>query len=137
MAEEAKTKPQPSNSSVAELLEKAIESADRLLEMGSVSPCLKETLLALKDKKVQEHFIRHVSDSESFRTAYCLGGASIPEQSRIIFEFNCVMPKVCLVAPRFMVTLNVITGKVEQVDDPAPPVVPIGEQAPGLMYRLY
>lgn len=137
MGEEAKIKAQSPSPSVAESLTKAIQNAEELLVRGSVDPCLSNVVTALKDKQVQEHFIKHISDSEVFRTAYCLNGISIPEQSRIIFEFSCVMPKICLVSPRFSVNLNVITGKVEQIEDPVPPVIPVGEQAPGLMYRLY
>ena len=136
MAEEQKPRTKSPNISVIEILNKAVSDAEQLIIDGFADPCLGHVVTALKDEKVQEHFVKHVSDSEIFRTAYCLGGISIPEQSRIIFEFGCVMPKICLLPQRFLVTINVITGKVEDIEDPAPPVVPVGEQAPGLMYRL-
>jgi len=116
-------------------LNNAIKEQEQLADSGR-EPCVAHILLALKNQDVQKHFVEHIQSNEAFRIAYCIGGFGVSEESRIIFEFLCVPPKICLWAPRFLVLLNVFTGKVMGIIDPAPKLIPVSEQAPGIMFRL-
>ncbi|BBB96559.1 hypothetical protein BE61_19900 [Bradyrhizobium elkanii USDA 61] len=97
--------------------------------------CTARLLAALANQSVQEHFIKHILNGEGFSRGYCLG-SFIPEEDRIVFEFICMPPKICLFPMKFLVRMNIITQAVIEVIDPAPTWVPVHEQLPGAMFRL-
>jgi hypothetical protein len=120
---------------VSENLRRAVEHAKEQVTVFGTDQCTGRILAALTDENVQNHFIKHVLSNEAFSRAYCLGNF-IPEEDRIIFEFICVPPKICLFPTKFLVRMNIITEKVIEVIDPAPSLVPVSEQLPGAMFRL-
>lgn len=91
--------------------------SDHLARHGS-SPCDRYFLIALSDAKVEEHFLQHVGNGELFVGVVCLGGITIPEQVRVLFQFHCLPPKFCFLPPAFLVTLNIIQGSVVDIVDP-------------------
>jgi hypothetical protein len=74
-------------------------------------------LIALKDNKVQKHFLDHINKNEIFIEQKCVPASSGPlDELRIIFEFRC-MPCICFIPPTFMVILNTSTSKVLEIND--------------------
>lgn len=114
---------------------RAVQDLEARLAATGGDPCLNAVYLALQDASVQAAFVKHAGDQEVFRNALCLG-SFIPEEERIVFEFLCLPPKICLFPQRFLVRLNVVAGTVAEVVDPAPDLVPVNEQQPDTMYRL-
>ena len=82
------------------------------------TPCTRYIIQAFRDDSVREHFLKHIFDDEMFIGARCLDEPGIPEEARILFGFQCVSPKICLLQPRFLVRLNVISGEVVDIQDP-------------------
>jgi hypothetical protein len=121
--------------SAAENFRWAVEQAKQQVAASGGDQCTGRILASLIDDNVQKHFIKHVLGNEAFSRAYCLG-SFIPEEDRIIFEFICTPPKICLFPMRFLVRMNIITEKVIEVIDPAPVLLPVSEQLPGVMFRL-
>ena len=136
MAEQRATTDDKKADALKKSLSECIAQGEAALSERPDDPCLACVLIALKDTDVQDHFVKHLLNNEAFTRAYCLGGVSIPEVQRVVFEFTCVLPKICLFPMRFMVTVNVITGKVEEIADPAPTFVPVSEQMPGVAFQL-
>jgi hypothetical protein len=116
-------------------LRNAVERVREQSVATGMDPCSARILAALADENVQTHFVNHVLSNEAFSRAYCLGNF-IPEEDRLIFEFICLPPKICLFPFKFLVRLNVMTETVIEVIDPAPALIPVSEQLPGAMFRL-
>ena len=113
----------------------AIERAREQSIATGMDPCTARIIASLADENVQQHFVKHILANEAFSRAFCLG-SFIPEEDRLIFEFICLPPKICLFPVKFLVRINVITEKVIEVIDPAPALLPVSEQLPGAMFRL-
>lgn len=120
---------------ISENLRGAVAYATERMSAFGFDPCSGRLLSALADERVQAHFVKHIFANEAFSRAYCLG-SYILEEDRLIFEFNCLPPKICLLPFRFLVRFNIIADKVVEVIDPAPALVPVSEQLPGAMFRL-
>uniref|UniRef100_Q07VJ8 Uncharacterized protein n=1 Tax=Rhodopseudomonas palustris (strain BisA53) TaxID=316055 RepID=Q07VJ8_RHOP5 len=120
---------------ILENLRRAVEHAREQTVATGTDPCSSRLFAALADDRVQHHFVKHILSNEAFSRAYCLGNF-IPEEDRLIFEFVCLPPKICLFPFKFLVRINVITEKVIDVIDPAPALLPVSEQVPGAMFRL-
>lgn len=137
--DENRTFPNPpeveASSQIANNLRGAIEFARERMVVTGFDPCSGRILAALADPQVQDHVVKHMLAGEAFSRAYCLG-SFIPEEDRLIFEFVCLPPKICLFPIRFLVRFNIITDKVVEVIDPAPALIPVSEQLPGAMFRL-
>jgi hypothetical protein len=116
-------------------LRQATERAREQAVATGLDPCNARILAALADDNVQQHFVKHILANEAFSRAYCLG-SFIPEEDRLIFEFICLPPRICLFPFKFLVRINVMTETVIEVIDPAPALLPVSEQLPGAMFRL-
>ncbi|MDX1421903.1 MAG: hypothetical protein R3322_02120 [Kiloniellales bacterium] len=121
--------------SALEDLREAVEQLKDHVSSSGGDACFGRVIAALSDEDVQKHFVQHVLDHEAFSRAFCLG-SFIPEEDRIVFEFTCVPPKICLLPMRFLVRINLITEQVVEIIDPSPVLVPVSEQLPGAMFRL-
>ena len=108
----------------------AVDAYEEALGKHGGSPCDRYVLMAVHDTRVQEAISRHIADNEMFMGAHCPAGPGIPEQARVVFEFRCLPPRICLMPSLFMAILNAFTGRVLQVVDP---YVPVGEQAPAAL----
>jgi hypothetical protein len=133
---QTKHKASDQESELLSSLERALAYAEQQLA-AAPNQCWLYVIGALKEPQVQSHFIDHILDSEVFRSAYWLNGESVPEEARLIFEFNCTEQKIALIAPRFLVHFNTVTGRVSQIEDPAPMRIPVGAPLPGFQYCLY
>jgi len=103
----------------------ALENARKDLEKNVLAPrgdsCLRYVIKVLEDKKVQEHFIRHLKD-EYFQGFSC--HPFVIEDVVVVFTFVCKPPRICFVAPAFAVIYNLGTKTVTRIIDPyihAPP----------------
>ena len=129
-------KPTAQEAELLSALGKALTDAQERL-VATPNPSWQYVIEALKDPQVQSHFIDHILDSEVFRNAYCLNGATNPEEARIVFEFSCTERKIALIAPRFLVHFNVAKRRALHIEDPAPALIPVGTSMPGMQYCLY
>jgi hypothetical protein len=127
-------KTQEEGAIIAELKKAVDELKERLGFMGG-DECVGRVLTALLNEEVQRHFGSRVLKGEIFFNAVCLGNF-VPEEDRILFEFRCTPPRICLVPKRFLVRLNIVDSRVIEVIDPAPALVPVSEQLPGAMFRF-
>jgi hypothetical protein len=93
------------------------EYEDALSKYGG-SPCDRYILMAVHDQEVQRTLARHAMSGELFIGAYCLSGPGIPEEVRIVFEFRCPPPRICLLPKLVLVILNAFTGRVLRIVDP-------------------
>ncbi len=96
----------------------AVDQFENALKLGGGNTCDRYILSAARDERVQESFLRRISEGDYFAGAYCPAGPAIPEEARVIFEFRCLPPKICLLPNLFLVILNVFTGRVLRVIDP-------------------
>jgi hypothetical protein len=96
----------------------AIEEYEDAVTKYGGSPCDRYIFMAMHDKKVQLAFVRHIANSELFIGAYCLSGPGIPEEARVVFDFRCLPPRICLLPNLFLVVLNAFTGRVLRLVDP-------------------
>ena len=76
----------------------------------------KNTIMVLKDQRVQETFVKHISWEEDFGGLSChrFGKDSI----RIIFWFQCKAPRICSISPGFAVQYDPMTSTIIQIMDP-------------------
>jgi hypothetical protein len=78
--------------------------------------CLKSAIEVLRDKRVQEAFVKHIGNEEDFRDLTChpFGRDGV----EIVFRFQCRAPRICIIAPAFAVQYDIMTHTVGQVIDP-------------------
>lgn len=112
---------------VASGLAAAVEAYEEALSKHGGSPCDRYILMAVHDSRVQQAIAKHIASGEFFIGAYCPTGPGIPEEARVVFEFRCLPPKICLLPNLFLVVLNAFTGRVLRLIDP---YFPGAEQSP-------
>lgn len=115
------------DSDAARAVSAAVDAYEEALGKHGGSACDRYVLMAVHDSRVQQAIARHIADNEMFMGAHCPSGPGIPEQARVVFEFRCLPPRICLMPSLFMAILNAFTGRVLQVIDP---YVAGSEQAP-------
>ena len=75
--------------------------------------CAKNTAVILKDQRVLETYVKHISWEEDF------GGLSChrfdKESIEIVFWFQCRAPRICIISPAFAVPVR-STGKHNHSD---------------------
>jgi hypothetical protein len=106
------------DSDAARAVSAAVDAYEEALGKHGGSPCDRYILMAVHDPRVQQAIARHIADNEMFMGAHCPAGPGIPEQARVVFEFRCLPPRICLMPSLFMAVLNAYTGRVLQVIDP-------------------
>jgi hypothetical protein len=97
-------------------LEYATKGVEKYVKETGKDFCLKYAFEALKDKRVKDAFIKHVTDNEDFHDLTChpFGIDGI----EIVFRFQCRAPKICIIAPAFAVQYDIMTKTVGQIIDP-------------------
>ena len=106
------------DSDTAHAVSAAVDAYEEALGKHGGSACDRYVLMAVHDPRVQQAIARHIADNEMFMGAHCPSGPGIPEQARVVFEFRCLPPRICLMPGLFMAVLNAFTGRVLQVIDP-------------------
>ena len=107
---------QNKSSNLQNSLNEALSNYTEYLAIQGSTPCQRYTLIALKDKQVQEHFIDHINKNESFERTRCISPYS-PE-AKIVFIFKCMPPRICIIPPAFLVKLDIENSKVTEIIDP-------------------
>jgi plastocyanin len=86
---------------------------------GSMNECLNATYIAARDAQVQVVLIRKLLNSDYvFKGVRCLDDPGIPEQERVLFDFDCKPGIFCLVDPNVLVIVDIIDGRVIDIIDP-------------------
>jgi hypothetical protein len=97
-------------------LENARQDLEKYVREYGKDFCSRYAVEVLKDKRVQEAFIKHLSNDEDFRDLTChpfgIDGVEI------VFRFQCRPPKICIIAPAFAVQYDPMTHSVGKVIDP-------------------
>ena len=107
---------QNKSSELQSYLNEALSNYTEYLATKPSTPCERYTLIALKDKQVQEHFLSHINNNESFERTKCL--SSYSQEAKIVFIFKCMPPRICFIPPAFLVKLDIEDSKVTEIIDP-------------------
>lgn len=78
--------------------------------------CTNYVVKILKDKRVQEAFVKHIRSEEDFVGPSCHGFGR--DSIEIVFRFQCRAPRICIIAPAFAVQYDPMTGTIIQIIDP-------------------
>jgi hypothetical protein len=98
-----------------------LSQIDQLIQVSARSqdPFLAALVIALSCEKVRRLFLdKYHTPIYNFNGVKCLTTVSIPEQKRVLFQFDCKPGVLCLLNPSFMVIVDMISGGVISVIDP-------------------
>jgi hypothetical protein len=115
-----------------------LEAVSRLRQRADVVGndfCSERVLAALESPEVRQRFLGMLSSGATFENAFCLGGFT-PYEDRVVFQFRRAPPTIDLLPQRFLVRLDLETGAVADILDPAPNLIPLSEQFPTALFRL-
>lgn len=107
---------QNKSSELQSYLNEALSNYTEYLATQGSTPCQRYTLIALKDKQVQEHFLDHIKHNELFEGTKCLYYNY--NESKIVFIFKCIPSRICFIPPAFLVKLDIEHSKVIEIIDP-------------------
>jgi len=81
--------------------------------------CITSIYIAARDAEVQKVITRKlVNPNYVFKGVRCLDKPGIPEQARVLFDFDCTPGIFCLLDPDVLVIVNLTTGHVVDIIDP-------------------
>ncbi|WP_248447009.1 hypothetical protein [Sinorhizobium meliloti] len=96
----------------------AIQEYEEVLSRHGGSSCDRFILMALRNQNVVQSITEHIAGGKFFVGVYCPSIPGIPEEARVVFEFQCLPPKICILPNLFLVVLNAFTGRVLRIIDP-------------------
>jgi|GEM_PF-3359770 len=86
---------------------------------GSIDPCRHAIYAAARDSQVASVLLRKLTNKEYvFKGVRCHDAPGIPEQRRVLFDFDCQPGTFCLIDPNVLVIVDVVQGKVVDIIDP-------------------
>jgi hypothetical protein len=94
-----------------EELKKGIATLEKNINTFAPDSCHRFVFEVLKDLKVIATFIEALRENY-FEKASCKGEH---DQMKVTFDFNCRPPKICFIHPYFVVTYDLSTKKVVDI----------------------
>lgn len=78
--------------------------------------CAIAQLTALKNSAVRKLFLRRLQSGNDYVGSNCLSGIGIPEQRKVVFDFDPPPGKITTVRPSFLVVVNFIRRTVLEIE---------------------
>jgi hypothetical protein len=100
-----------SNENIHQELKNGIENLKKNIDTFAPDSCQRHVFEVLKDMEVQATFIEALRENY-FEKPNCKGGH---DQMKVTFHFNCKPPRICFIDPFFVVTYDLSTKKVVDI----------------------
>ena len=109
---------------------------ERLRSIEEKNPCRQYAIAALTDPKVRDLLEKRIENPcFQYVDICCLQTIGIPEQARVLFNFDCAPHCVCLVDPQFLVIVDktdlTVVDIIDPYDGPTQPCISVSGGATG------